>query len=84
MDAEDLEAECERLAVLLRSAGHSVSLLGSVDSEAAAVVLDRAPGTLRNWRASGFGPPYVRGSRVRYRLADLITWLQQHHEEPMT
>ncbi len=82
IDADDLEDECERLAKLLRSAGYTVSLIGTVDPEAAAEVLDRAPGTLRNWRAAGYGPPYVRGRRVRYRLADLILWQQEQHEEP--
>ena len=32
--------------------------------------------TLANWRWAGRGPRYIRvGSRVRYRLADVASWL---------
>lgn len=34
--------------------------------------------TLANWRSSGNGPNYTKvGSRVFYRLADVIDW-EQH------
>lgn len=36
-----------------------------------------APRTMANWRVVGAGPPFVRvGSRVRYTIADLETWVQ--------
>lgn len=34
------------------------------------------PETLANWRYRGFGPRFIRvGGRVRYRLSDIATWL---------
>lgn len=40
-------------------------------------LLKKAPGTLQNWRSKGNGPPYVKvGASVRYRVADLIAWLE--------
>jgi hypothetical protein len=33
--------------------------------------------TIRKWRMSGKGPPYIRcGANVRYRLSDVETWLK--------
>jgi hypothetical protein len=35
-------------------------------------------GTLANWRARGFGPPYQKlGAAVRYPLAQLEAWEAQ-------
>ncbi|SON63395.1 hypothetical protein MSIMFI_04925 [Mycobacterium simulans] len=40
--------------------------------------------TLKRWRARGIGPAYVRleNGQVRYRIADLEAWLQQHAVTP--
>lgn len=58
-----------------RENGHHVTADGSVYEGVAAEILDRSPGTLRNWRARGGGQlPYFRNGRtgrVRYRLSDL-------------
>ena len=36
-----------------------------------------APGTLANWRLAGKGPPYLKiGRTVRYRVSDLIDWME--------
>lgn len=49
-------------------------------TEAADVV--RAPvATLRYWRHLGTGPRSFRlGRRVLYRYADLILWINEHHD----
>ncbi len=49
--------------------------------DAAAAILDRSAGTLRNWRSSGAGSalPFYRSGRtgrVRYRLTDLAELLE--------
>ena len=43
-------------------------------TEEAAAFVRFAPGTLRNWRASGKGPPFLRGRPVLYQLSDLVAW----------
>ena len=45
--------------------------------DSAAAVLDVAPKTLRNWRASGAGPPHRKvGGSVRYWLHELVQWVE--------
>lgn len=59
--------------------GHYVTADGSVYEEAAAAILDRSPGTLRNWRSAGGPVPFTRHGRtgrVRYRLSDLVAALE--------
>lgn len=60
--------------------GHAVAADGAVYEHVAAAILDRSPGTLRNWRARGGAqlPFYRHGrtGRVRYRLADLADALE--------
>jgi hypothetical protein len=61
--------------------GHHVTADGSVYEDVAAALLDRSPGTLRNWRSAGAGSmlPFTRHGRtgrVRYRLADLAELLE--------
>ena len=59
--------------------GHHVTPDGAVYEDAAAAILDRAPGTLRNWRGAGGGMVpfhrHGRTGRVRYRLSDLAELL---------
>ncbi len=55
--------------------------------DAAAAILDRSAGTLRNWRSSGAGSalPFYRSGRtgrVRYRLTDLAELLCTIHHDP--
>lgn len=39
--------------------------------------------TLRNWRHLGRGPRYCKyGRAVRYLLADLLAWREQHRITP--
>jgi len=63
-----------------REHGHAVLPDGSVYEEVAAAILDRSPGTLRNWRGRGGDqlPFYRHGrtGRIRYRLADLADALE--------
>jgi hypothetical protein len=61
--------------------GHHVTADGAVYEDAAAAILDRSAGTLRNWRSSGAGSalPFYRSGRtgrVRYRLTDLAELLE--------
>lgn len=54
--------------------GYLITADGAVYEDVAARLLDRAPGTLANWRTAGTGPPYYRSGRtgrVRYRLTDI-------------
>ena len=45
----------------------------------AAAALGLAPETLANWRCTGrYNLPYVRSGRLpRYRVGDLLDWLEQ-------
>ena len=39
--------------------------------------------TLAKWRSEGRGPAFYRcGSRIIYKGADLIAWLEAHRVEP--
>jgi predicted DNA-binding transcriptional regulator AlpA len=49
----------------------------------AARILNVAPQTLRNWRSSRKGPPYIKlGRSVRYREEDLAAWIQARRINP--
>lgn len=49
-----------------------------LDERAAAVMLDLSPYTLSVWRSTGrYNLPFLKiGRNVRYRRADLQTWLE--------
>lgn len=50
--------------------------LGLLDTDRAAELLTVKPKTLRNWRAAGTGPTFIKvGKAVRYRIGDLEHWL---------
>lgn len=54
-------------------------------SDEAASVLGVPVATLRTWRSRrrGYGPRAVQvGGSIRYRLADLLTWIDEHTEDP--
>jgi hypothetical protein len=39
--------------------------------------------TLRNWRCQRKGPPYIKiGRSVRYRVNDLLDYLENHRVDP--
>lgn len=50
-----------------------------LDDHAAAALLDVSPGTLSVWRSTGrYNLPFLKiGSKVRYRRADLLAWLEK-------
>lgn len=50
-----------------------------LDDRAAAELLDVSPGTLSVWRSTGrYALPFLKiGRKVRYRRADLTTWLEK-------
>jgi hypothetical protein len=49
----------------------------------AARFLNAHPGTLRNWRSKGRGPPYVAvGAAVRYAPQDLRAYIEVHTRRP--
>ena len=54
----------------------------TIAPDAAASRLGVTPETLANWRWRGDGPRYVRvGRRVRYRLADLLDYLDRQSRD---
>ena len=54
----------------------------TLSEAAAALYIGVAPGTLRNWRSRGQGPPYLRvGRRRLYAVADLDRWLEAARED---
>ncbi len=54
---------------------HDVATL--LTEKDAAQFLRLSPATLRNMRPKGRGPLYIKvGSIVRYRYADLMTWIE--------
>ena len=60
-----------------RENGHHITADDSVYEPTAAILLDRAPNTLSNWRANGGGSvPFMRpGGRIRYRITDLADYI---------
>jgi excisionase family DNA binding protein len=47
-------------------------------TEQAAKYLKVSPGTLRNWRAAGSGPPSYRvGNTVRYHMGEVRAWVRE-------
>lgn len=54
-----------------------------LDERAAAELLTVSPGTLSVWRSTGrYNLPFLKvGRKVRYRRADLLTWLEKRTRE---
>jgi hypothetical protein len=47
-----------------------------LDVKEAGAYIRIAPGTLKNWRSRGLGPPYVKvGGRTVYHRPDLDEWM---------
>jgi predicted DNA-binding transcriptional regulator AlpA len=56
-----------------------------ITSDEAALLLGVPVATLRTWRSRrrGYGPRAVQvGGSIRYRLADLLAWIDEHTEAP--
>ncbi len=73
------------LASHIQSAGvpDDLAAYRLLTSEEAAQVLCLPLATLRTWRSRrrGYGPPAVQvGGSIRYRLADLLAWIDDHTE----
>ncbi|MEX2150705.1 MAG: helix-turn-helix domain-containing protein [Steroidobacteraceae bacterium] len=65
-----------RLAVWCEDVGNPIDAAGRVGERAAAGLLGRSIGTLKNWRSRGGGPAFYRGSPIRYALLDLAQYLE--------
>jgi hypothetical protein len=55
-----------------------------VDTIEAAKIIGADPRTLEAWRYRKKGPPYFAYSlrQVRYRVSDLMAWIEQHRVDP--
>jgi hypothetical protein len=54
-----------------------------MDGAALSEMLGIPPGTLANWRYQGTGPRFYRvGRHVRYKLSDVLDWLETNAREP--
>lgn len=83
--APHLRDAAEHEAARLRTEGFTVGA-GLTIRTAAAAVVGRSPGTLRNWRSAGTGPEWRSdGPIVVYELLRLLAWRQgvilrhEHH-----
>lgn len=57
--------------------------LRAVSEREAVAILGLSLQTMRNWRHLGRGPRYCKyGRAVRYLLADLLDWREQHRITP--
>jgi len=78
--ADRITETAARLERWCRQHGHHITPDHSVYEDVAAQILERSPGTLRNWRMDGGAVvPYYRpgrGARVRYRLTDLAAFIE--------
>jgi len=56
--------------------------LRHLDEYEVATLIGFAVASLRNWRFQGRGPSYVKmGRSVRYRLRDVLDWMESHRVE---
>ena len=56
----------------------------SVDEGKTAQIMGLAEQTLRNWRHLGMGPPYYKlGRAVRYRLKDILSFMEARRVNPL-
>ncbi|WP_207544957.1 helix-turn-helix transcriptional regulator [Mycobacterium lehmannii] len=53
-----------------------VTVIHLLDPPAAARYINMSPETMRVWRSTGTGPPFIRiaSNPVRYRVSDLDAW----------
>jgi len=81
----DHELRIARIVSIFRQAvadsGATTTLDGRVSEEMAAVLLEKAPRSLANYRTAGLGPSFYRiGGRVTYSLEDLARWIEAGRE----
>ena len=57
-----------------------MDIITQINQREVAQLLGVSERTLEKWRRTGDGPPYIAISRrcIRYRLADLRDWQDQH------
>ena len=56
--------------------------LRHMDEYEVATLIGFAVASLRNWRSMARGPSYVKmGRSVRYRLKDVLDWMESHRVE---
>ena len=56
--------------------------LRHMDEYEVSTLIGFAVGSLRNWRCMARGPSYVKmGRSVRYRLRDVLDWMESHRVE---
>jgi hypothetical protein len=71
----------DELKAFCRDRGIIVHAGDRVDERTAAIILDREPGTLRNWRLQARPLPYLRSGlgrgRAYYRLSDLCEFMSR-------
>jgi hypothetical protein len=75
--ADGDEPTVEQLERACRERGLTVTVDGRVSESTTAMLVGRAPGTLRNWR-NGAGPVlrhYKMHGRYTYRLTDIAAYL---------
>lgn len=85
MSAETLDDRiaARHAALLWRIAAERLPMLPGSDAlplvtaDVAAVLLDRSPRTLENWRTAGTGPAFYRTQPPSYRVLDLARHLER-------
>ena len=86
--ADRVEQTTAQLTAWCRAHNHHVCADASVYESTAALLLDRAPDTLCHWRADGGArvPFYRSGQsgRIRYRLTDLATFIEEQRQDGAT
>ena len=76
-DADPVGALAAQFEELCRERGHWISIDGRVTEPVAAELLERAPGTLRNWRSYGGASVrhYFHHGRITYALRDIAEYV---------
>lgn len=68
--------ELERIASHLKSAGYWVSLdRRRTDEPGAAALIGITTRTLRQWRAAGTAPTFIRAGKLTYWISDILDFI---------
>lgn len=82
---DELHRQVEELAQRFHADGHLVTWQFEVEAVAAAEFLHASPGTLKNWRSYGVGPPFRKhAGRALYAIADLLVHRDRKRERDGT
>jgi len=66
----------------LRKLSTELEGLGQMDEYEVAMLIGFAVASRRNWRCQSRGPSYAKmGRSVRYRLRDVLYWMESHRVE---